>query len=259
LKSVRIFIIDNHELVRRGIQSMLEEEEDMEIVGDSSSIEESLFQMVRLHPDIVLLGTQLPGSDWAQAINSLKKSRPGSSVDIIILASSSDSRAEVLEAGAARCLFSGVTRTKLVQSIRQVYRDSHPLKEDDSHVEEITEVVLSPHVNPALLLKFMCDLGVMLPVNFASIIATVGSWNKGTVITVRSDPDLPINLAIELANMPEVDRVEEQAIEKGSHSDLARKFDFAPRLGMNPTRRLYVTLKEIAADEELDLTEQIIN
>lgn len=258
MKSVRIFIIDNHELFRHGIRSMLEEE-DMEIVGDSSSVEESLFQMVRLHPDIVLIGTQLPGLSWAEAINSLKKSSPGSSIDIIILDSSSDSRTRALKAGAARCLLSDVTRTQLIQSIRQVYRDSHPLKEDDSHVEEISELVVSPPVNSALLLKFMSDLGQILPVNFASIIGTAGSWDKGTVITMRSDPGLPINLAIELANMPEVDRVEEQAIVKGSLSNLARKFEFSPRLGMNPTRRLYVTLKEIATDEELEFTEQIIN
>jgi len=246
----------------RGLEtvgSMLEEEEDTEIVGDSSSVEEALPQIMRLRPDVVLMGTQLTGLNWAEAINSLKKIRSGFSIDIIILAGSSASNTKALEAGAARCLLNDVTHTQLIQSIRQVYRDSHPLQENDSHVEEITELVVSPPVNPALLLKFMCDLGQMLPVNFASIICTVGSWNKGNVITIRSDPDLTINLAIELANMPEVDRVEEQAIVKGSHSDLARKFDFSPRLGMNPTRRLYVTLKEFATDEKLELTEQIIN
>ena len=119
--------------------------------------------------------------------------------------------------------------------------------------------MVSPPVNSALLLKFMCNLGQILPGDFSSIISTVGSWDKGTVITIRSAPALPINLAIELANLPEVDRVEEETTAKGSISTLVRKFDLAPRLGMNPTRRLYVNLKEIGTDEILELTEKIIN
>ena len=178
MKSVRIFIIDNHELVRRGMRSMLDQEEDIEIVGDSPSVEEALFQMVRLHPDIVLMGAQLRGMDWAQAINSLKKSRPGLSIDIIVLSGSADSRTAALESGATRCLLNDVTHTQLIQTIRQVYRDNHPLKENDGHVEEITELVISPPVNSALLLKFMCDLGQILPGDFSSIISTVGSWDK---------------------------------------------------------------------------------
>ncbi len=76
MKGVRILLIDNHELVRRGVRSMLEQEKDMEIVGECPSAEEAIFQMVRIHPDIALMDTQLPGMNWIEAISNLKKSRP---------------------------------------------------------------------------------------------------------------------------------------------------------------------------------------
>ena len=45
MKEIRVFLVDDHEIVRRGVRGMLEQEKDMEIVGDCSSIEEALLQM----------------------------------------------------------------------------------------------------------------------------------------------------------------------------------------------------------------------
>ncbi len=242
MKDIRILLIDNCELVRLGVRSMLEQEKDMEIVGECSSAEEAPFQIVRLRPDILLLDAQLPGMNWIEATTSLKRSRPEPGLDVIVLADSLDYRAKALEAGAASCLLKDIKHTEFAQTIRQVYQNSHPLKERDSLVEEVVELVIPPPANAALLLRFMCQLGDILNGDFASIICTVGSWDRGTVITIRSRPNMLPNLAVELANMPEVEKVEEEPLVKGALSNFTNKFEFPIRLETNPGRRLYVTL-----------------
>ncbi len=253
MKRIRILLIDNHELVRRGVRSMLEQEKDMEIVGECFSAEEAIFQMIRLHPDIALMDIQLPGMNWIEAISSLKKSRPGSSLDVIILAESPDYRAEALDAGAASYLLRDITREEFTQAIRQVYLNSHPEKERDSLVEEVIELVVPPPANAAQLLRFMCRLTELLHDGFASIICTVGSWDRGTTITIRSQPTMPSNLVIELANMSEVEKVEEEPMTKGILPGFTKKFERLLSLGINPSKRLHITLKETDTDNQWEL------
>ena len=61
MKDIRILLVDNHEVVRRGERNMLGQEEDMEIVGDCSSAEEALPQMEILSPNVILMETKMPG------------------------------------------------------------------------------------------------------------------------------------------------------------------------------------------------------
>lgn len=253
MKNIRILLIDNCELIRHGVRGMLEQEKDMEIIGECSAAEEAPFQILRLRPDIVLMDIQSAGMNWIEATSNLKRSRPGSSVDIIILAESPDYRAKALETGAADYLLKDITRVEFIQAIRQVYRNSHPLKESDSLVEEVIELVVPPPVNAASLLGFMCQLGDILHDDFASIICTVGSWDRGTVVVIRSQPNMLSNLVIELANIPEVEKVEEEPPVKGVLSKLANKFEYFPKSGANPSRRLHITLKETMTDKQREL------
>jgi len=223
---------------------MLESEEDMEVVGDYASAEETLLEMVRLHPDIVLMDTRMPRTNVIEAIRNLKRSGLHSSSDVIILAESKDYRDEALEAGAASYLLKDITCVELTQAIRQVYRNRHSLKECSGLVEEAVELVIPPPADAAWLLRFMCHLEELLHDDLASIICTVGSWDRGTVITIVPHSATLSSLLITLANMPEVEKVEEEPLERGTFSSFTKKFRLLPSLGINPSKRIRVTLKE---------------
>lgn len=251
-KAISIVLVDGHELARHGLRGILEEEEDMSVVGNYYSIEEALSEMSRFHQDIILIGTNIAGMNTIEATRSLKRNRLTSSGEVIILAESMDHRAEALEAGATAYLPQDTTHMELVHTIRQVYRNSHSLKERDGCVEEMVELVIPPPANATQLLRFMCQLGGMLHDDFGSIISTVGSWNSSTVITVRTSSTTPADLLIQLANMPEVEKVEEQPLPRDTFPSLTKNFRLRPRLRISLSKRLRVTLKETeVAKQEL--------
>lgn len=243
-KAIRIVIVDSRELVRHGLWHMLEPEEDIQVVGNYTSAEEALAEMARLRQDIVLLGTQMPRMDVIEATRSLKRIGPNQDGDVIILAESVDYQADALEAGAASCLIKDITRAELTQAIRQVYRNRHSIEEFASLIEEVVELVIPPPANAARLLRFMCHLGEVLQEDFASIICTVGSWDHDTVITIRPQSTTSTSLPIVLANIPEVEKVEEESPARSIISSPPKKFGLLPRLGINPSKRIHITLKE---------------
>ncbi len=243
MKGIRIVLVDGRELVRQGLRHMLEVEEDMKVVGDYASAEEALAEMARLHQDIVLMGTQLPGMNWIEATRSLKRNKPNPCNAVIILAESGGYRVEALEAGAAGYLLKDITHVELVQTIRQVYRISPSPKERDNVVEEAVELVVPPPVNAAQLLRFMCQLGEILHDGFASIICTVGSWDRGTTITIRSY-STPSSLLITLANMAEVEKIEEEPLARDIFPSFTKKLGLLPRSRISLSKRIHVTLKE---------------
>ncbi len=131
------------------------------------------------------------------------------------------------------------------KAIRQVYQDRHSVNECVGLTEEVVELVIPPPANAAWLLRFMCHLGEIFQEDFASIICTVGSWDHGSIITIQPQPTISASLLIVLANMPEVEKVEEELPARGIISSFPRKFELLARLGINPSRRLHITLKEI--------------
>ena len=244
MKRIRILLVDDHELLRRGLRNMLEQEEDMEIVGDCST-DKALSEMARLHEDIVLMGTQVSGMNGIEATRRLKRHGLNFGGDVIILADSPDYRAEALAAGASSYLLKDIAYEELVQVIRQVYRNRQSSKERDDPAKEVLELVIPPPANAAHLLRFVCQLGEILEhEDFASIICTTGSWDRGTVITVWPQPTTLSSLLITLANMPEVEKVEEEPLARGAFSSFTKKLRLLPRLGINSGKRVRVTLKE---------------
>lgn len=243
-EAIKIVLVDGRELIRHGLRRMLESEKDMQVVGDYASAEQTLIETIRLRQDIVLMGTQLPGMNWLEAICTLKRSGPNSDGEVIILAESVDYRVEALKAGAAKYLLKDVTSVELSQAIRQTYRNKHWSKERDGFNEEVVELIVPSSVNAARLLRFMWQLGEIARDDFTSIICTVGSWNRGTIITIRSQPAAYSTLLIALANMPEVEKVDEELVTKTPLVSFYKKFGLLPRLKINPSKRLHLTLKE---------------
>ena len=106
MKEIRVSLVDNHEIVRRGVRAMLEQEEDIEIIGNCASAEEALHQAETLLPNIILMEVTMPGMGGIEGTRrySQKKTPCG----IIMLTLCEDSLAEALEAGAVGYLMKDI-------------------------------------------------------------------------------------------------------------------------------------------------------
>lgn len=229
-KAITILLVADNEIVRHGLRQMLESVEEMEVVGDCASATEAIPKMARLHPNIVILDTKMPGTNGIEAIRSLKRKELDYDSDIIIITDSLDYRSEAMKAGAASYLRKNITDEELTQSIRQVYWDRE-------EAGEAIELVISPLSNSAQLFRYMCQLEELLHDHPAIITSTIGSWDRGPVITVQLEPATASSLLIKLASMPEVEKVEEQPLAGGA---FARDL----KLRIRPSKRFSVTLKE---------------
>ncbi len=121
---VRVLLVDDHEVVRRGLRRMLELEESVEVVGDCANAEEAFLQLEMLSPDIVLMDIKMPGTNGIQATRLLKERQPA--CKIIMLTLYGEYVTEAIEAGVEGYLLKDVKRDELVRAIRAVQEDRAP-------------------------------------------------------------------------------------------------------------------------------------
>ena len=124
-KHIKILIIDEYRLICDRLRRMLEEEDDIRVVGTCSSAEEAFSEIVRLCPDIVLMGVKMPGMNSIEATKSLKRNGLNYDGDVIVLVESDNYGVQALEAGAATYVLKDTTRLELTESTRQVYQSRH--------------------------------------------------------------------------------------------------------------------------------------
>lgn len=247
-EAIRILLVDDQELVRHGLRRMLESDDDMEVVDDCTNAEEALSQTQILSPDIVLMDIQISGMSGIETTRHLKKSGLDFNGDIIILADSTHYQIEALQAGAAGYLLKKDLKcANLNRYIRQIYWNKQLSTDSDDSAEDAIELVVPPSTNASHLLSFMCRLEERLhdnDDNYACILHTVGSWERGTVITISLKPARLHNLMDKLDDMPGVEKVEDEPLASGSSFNFRRKFRALPRPGISPSKRVRITLKE---------------
>jgi two-component system, NarL family, response regulator NreC len=117
---IRVLIVDDHDLLRAGMRSRLEHEEDIVVVGEAASAEEALAKIRALEPDVVLLDLLLPRTSGYDAIPALLETSPRSRVLVVSSQAVPSSVRRALEAGAAGYVPKRASDTELVAAIRRV-------------------------------------------------------------------------------------------------------------------------------------------
>jgi len=125
MTAIRVLIVDDHQVVREGLQRMLKLEEDIQVVGEATNVEEALTQAELLSPDIVLMDIKMPERDGIEATRRLKEKQPACKV--IMLTLYEEYLAQAIEAGAEGYLLKDVKREELVSAIRAVQQGRTPL------------------------------------------------------------------------------------------------------------------------------------
>ena len=117
---IRVFLLDDHEIVRRGLHDLLESEGDIEIVGESGSAREATARIPALRPDVAVLDARLPDGSGIDVCRDVRSTDP--SIKALILTSYDDDEAlfAAIMAGAAGYVLKQIGAGDLVDSVRRV-------------------------------------------------------------------------------------------------------------------------------------------
>lgn len=117
---IRIFLLDDHEVVRRGVRELLEAEDDLEVVGEAGTVEQALHRIPPTRPDVAVLDVRLPDGSGVEVCREVRSARP--ELACLMLTSFSDDEAlfESILAGASGYVLKEVRGGELVTSIRRV-------------------------------------------------------------------------------------------------------------------------------------------
>lgn len=118
----RVFLLDDHEVVRRGLCELIESEDDLVVVGEASTAEEALSRIPPTRPDVAVLDVRLPDGDGVEVCREIRSRHP--EIQCLMLTSFADDEAlfNAIMAGASGYVLKQVRGTDLIEAIRHVGR-----------------------------------------------------------------------------------------------------------------------------------------
>ncbi len=117
---ISVLLVDDHHLVRRGFRRMLEDEPDIDVVGEASDGPEAVEKAAELHPRVVVMDFALPSMNGAVAARRILKTAPDTAVLILSMHSESNYVRTCLDAGARGYLLKNAVDLELVDAVRKV-------------------------------------------------------------------------------------------------------------------------------------------
>jgi two-component system response regulator DevR len=120
--TIRVFLLDDHEIVRRGVRELLEAEGDIVVVGEAGTAEEAIGRIPATRPDVAVLDVRLPDGDGIEVCRDIRSSHD--EIACLMLTSFADDEAvyAAIMAGAAGYVLKQVRGNDLVDAIRRVSR-----------------------------------------------------------------------------------------------------------------------------------------
>ncbi len=121
-ETVRVFLLDDHEIVRRGVADLLNAEPDLEVVGEAGTAAEALSAVAATEPDVAVLDVRLGDGNGVEVCRDIRSAHPD--VACLMLTSFSDDHAviDAAMAGAAGYVLKQIGSNELVEAIRKVAR-----------------------------------------------------------------------------------------------------------------------------------------
>ncbi|WP_030245383.1 response regulator [Streptomyces sp. NRRL S-350] len=117
---VRVFLLDDHEVVRRGVRDLLEAEADIEVAGEAGTCAEALARVPALRPDVAVLDVRLPDGDGVTVCRELRDRVPGLVCLMLTSFDDDDALLDAIMAGAAGYVLKQVKGADLVSAVRTV-------------------------------------------------------------------------------------------------------------------------------------------
>jgi two-component system, NarL family, response regulator DevR len=148
-RKIRVFLLDDHEVVRRGLRDLLESEGDIEVVGESGLAQEASARIPALHPDVAILDGRLPDGSGVSVCRDIRSVDP--TIRALILTSYDDDEAlfAAILAGAAGYVLKQVAGNDLIDTVRRVAAGQSLI--DPALTERVLERVRNPEPEAAEL------------------------------------------------------------------------------------------------------------
>lgn len=118
--TIKVFLLDDHEIVRRGLREVLDAAGDLTVVGEAGTAEEAVRRIPATKPDVAVLDVRLPDGDGVQVCRDIRSKMP--EVQCLMLTSYADDEAlfDAIMAGASGYVLKQIRGTELVDAIRKV-------------------------------------------------------------------------------------------------------------------------------------------
>jgi len=193
---IRILIVDDHAIVRRGMTQILDGEPGLAIVGEADSAEDGLRKVREDSWDLVILDINLPGRNGLDLINQLHHDFPGLPILVLSMYSEDQYALRVLRAGAFGYLNKQSAPEELIKAIKRIHSGSKYISEAlavkiasglDSSQDKPVEEVLSDREYQIMIMiasgKSISDIAANLSIS----VKTVSTYRKRTLIKLNME------------------------------------------------------------------------
>ncbi|MET9725932.1 response regulator transcription factor [Streptomyces zaomyceticus] len=116
----RVFLVDDHEVVRRGLRDLIDDEPDMEVVGEAATAEQALARGPALRPDVAVLDVRLPDGDGISVCRELRSRMPDVACLMLTSFDDEDALLDAIMAGASGYVLKQIKGSDLVAAVRTV-------------------------------------------------------------------------------------------------------------------------------------------
>ncbi|MFD4878173.1 response regulator [Streptomyces sp. NPDC058420] len=117
---IRVFLLDDHEVVRRGLSDLLDAEEDISVVGDAENVEHALVRAPAVRPHVAVLDVRLPDGDGITVCRELRDRMPELAVLMLTSFDDEDALLDAIMAGASGYVLKQIKGSDLVSAVRTV-------------------------------------------------------------------------------------------------------------------------------------------
>lgn len=142
---IQILLVDDQAIIRHGLKSMLESNEDMQVVGEAENGQRALEQIALLHPDVVLMDIRMPVMDGVAATSMIAQQYPAVKVMVLTTFDDDEYISQVMRMGAKGYLLKDTEPDELALAIRSVYKGHTQLGPG------LFEKALMPNTAPAAI------------------------------------------------------------------------------------------------------------
>ena len=143
---IRVFIAEDHPIVRRGIRDLLETETGIEVIGEASNGQDAVSEVERLKPDIVLMDLFMPIMDGIEATRQIRTNQPQVRILVLTSFATDDKVFPAIKAGALGYLIKDTPPEDLVRAIRQVNQGEATLH--PAIAQKLLKEIASPGERP---------------------------------------------------------------------------------------------------------------
>ena len=133
MREIRVLVVDDHAILRDGIRSLLERQDDMKVIGEAANGQEALAQIGELQPDIVLMDVNMPGMNGLEATRHVKALYPQVKILILTQHDSQEYISPLLQAGASGYVLKRSGGREVVNAIRYVVEQGAFLEPSVAH------------------------------------------------------------------------------------------------------------------------------